>query len=525
MSNTFINSQLNKTFTENGAYSEKSTLSKVVDLFFHGAALRNSLNLAVPLFKDAFAENPTEALRILFYIRDIRGGQGERDIFRNILVYLGNHETDWVIKNLNLIPEYGRWDDMFVLLNSKAKDATCDFILNQLMDDIQKLQDNNGNISLLAKWLPSECTKNINTKNYYNIIIKAFNAKFSDHPIFNSEISCRKAYRQMISALRAKLNIVETNISKKEYNNINYETVPSYAMKKYGSLSKTKSKPEGGAFIRNDAMRFTSYLDKVKSGEAKINSSTLFPYNLVHNYFCAAGINGFLWPEKNNLINIELDATIEAQWKALPDYVPEIDGLVIADTSGSMSGLPIEVSISLAIYIAERNKSEVWRNYVIPFSSNARFIDITENNAKTLKDKINNVYTGDCSNTNLQAVFDLILDRSVHLNIPPEDMPKQLIIISDMQFDPQTKYADSFALTNYEVIKKRYTQAGYTMPNIVWWNVASCNINTPVTINDKGNILLSGCSPAIMNVALNSNGIIECVNQVINSDRYKNINY
>ena len=278
-----------------------------------------------------------------------------------------------------------------------------------------------------------------------------------------------------------------------------------------------------------------SYLEDVANGKTKINSSTLYPYDLVKKYNGkVVGCYNFDDNNRNYRIDGEIDPTVEEQWKALPDYVPEINGIVVNDTSGSMTGLPMDVSNSLAIYIAERNKSEVWRNYIIPFSSKAYWKEVKGN---TLLEKLASVQTGDCSNTNLQSVFDLILGRAIEKHIPKEDMPKVLLIITDMEFD-NIDYSTAdivFDLdadyneikksypkkTNFEAITKKYQEAGYERPNLVWWNVNSRNTQTPITKDDDGNILISGCSPAMLSVALSGNfNPIDAMNRIINQPRY-----
>lgn len=477
----------NTTFTDNGCLTNISTLNKNLDFFYIAPTLRNkNENLLLKLFKDALNEDKTTALRILFYIRDVRGGQGERNIFRICLLHLINKETNWLKNNLHLISEYGRYDDLLILLKSKIKDTVLNYIKVQLDEDLKNYEANK-NISLLAKWLPSENSQKLFNKQYYNILI---NSKlFGTH----------KQYRKTISKLRQYLNILETKLCNKDYTNLDYSKLSGYNIFKYKK-----------AFTRNDNDRYSTYLNSVEKGNTKINSNVLYPYDLVRGY-----ISGSNW---TNPISNKIDNTIEAQWKALPDYVPEINGLVVCDTSGSMLGLPICVAMSLAIYIAERNKSVTWKDYVIPFSSDANWQKVT---GETLLDKLNSIYTGDCSDTNLEAVFDLILSRAIYFNVKDIDMPKQLLIISDMQFNSNTHN-----LASLDMIKLKYLNAGYTLPQLVWWNVNSKNTNTPATINDDGSILLSGCSPAMLKIALSGkDSMLEVMNKIINADRYKNIIY
>lgn len=487
MTNTFIETLKNETFTENGAIAKISTTNALVDFFFHAPALRvtNTFEKVLDLFKASFYFNKELTLRCLFYIRDCRGGQGERRIFRMCLEWLAENEADWVINNLKLIPEYGRWDDILPLLKvKKVKAQAIKFLNAQYKLDLENVASGAiEKLSLLGKWLPSENASCSATVNNAKILIKS--------GVFGTA----KEYRKNLSTLRSALQIVEKKLCNKEYENIDYAKLPSYAALKYRA-----------AFQRNDGDRYASYLAAVKSGKANINAGTLYPYDLIKPY-----TDTISWKS-------ELDPTVEAQWQALPDYVPEINGLPICDTSGSMNGLPLQVAMSLSIYIAERNKSEVWKNYVIPFSSHAQLLEMK---GETLLEKAHSIYTGDCSNTNLQAVFDLILNRAIQNNVSAEDMPKTLIIISDMEFD-----SGYFGLTNYETIVKRYVDANYELPKIVWWNVASRNINTPVTTDDKGNILLSGCSPSCLKIALDSKfNLYDTVLDIINQDRYSCINY
>ena len=480
--NSFIESMNNMTYTENGAVTFKSSTSQLVDFFFHGGALRSEQDTSriLNLFYGAFKEQPTVALRILFYLRDIRGGQGERRIFRTIIQSLGFQESEWLAQNLHLIPEYGRWDDLFILLgqNCPMNIPVLSYIHQQLtMDNESYLRG--GNISLLAKWLPSENASSVEHKHLARIIAAHCN------------ITPRQ-YRKLLSKLRAKIDIVERKLSTRQFNLIDYATVPSKA----GLLYK-------GAFKRNDEARYTAYLNAVENGEAKINTSTLYPYELLEK----------IWKEGDN-------QTVNTMWKNLPDYVPGFNGLVVADTSGSMNGRPMAVSVSLAMYIAERNKNEAWKDCFISFSERPKFHKIQGN---TLTQKARSVMLGDVANTNLQAVFDLVLDRAKANNVPQEDMPQALIIVSDMEFDSCTV---NNRATNFENIKKRYEDAGYSMPTLIFWNVDSRQTQSPIKFTDTGVVLLSGCSPVVFKYALATcTSPLDMVYNVTNSERYAQIVY
>ena len=473
----------NMTYTENGALTHKSSNSAIVDFFFHGAALRNekNINRINDLFLSAFTEDPTTALRILFYITDIRGGQGERRIFRTILQKLAMNEPEWVSKNLHLIPEYGRWDDLFVLLNTDIANNVINFIKKQLLEDLTNYHESKS-VSLLAKWMPSENASSKATK---------FLAK---NLIINLGYTPRN-YRKVLSMLREAINVVECKLSAKELYKIDYSKVPSNASLKYKNT-----------FMKKDTERYKAYIESVQKGETKINTSTLYPYDLLHK-----------------VLYYNYDNTVDVLWNNLPDYVDNLCGLVVADTSGSMTccnNRPLEVSISLAMYIAERNKNEAWKDYFITFSSNPRFQKIEGN---TLRDKAMSVNLGDIATTDLQAVFNLILDRANNYKVPQEDMPKILLIVSDMEFNRACR---NNTLTNFEVAKLQYRAAGYEMPTVVFWNVASRNNNSPVTIDETGAILISGCSPVVLKYALGQvTSPIEMVYQVTNNERYNQIKY
>ena len=512
--NAFIDVMNNTTYTENGAITNKFTLDANLDWFFHGAAMRKAdAERIIDLFSKAFHEDPEKALKTLFYIRDCRGGQGERRVFRKCIGAMANTEETqkWLKDNLSLIEEYGRFDDYLCLLDTQLEVPVAQYLLNRLLDDKNNADIGSVFISQCAKWMPS-LTSSAESKRITKHLIKLVRQNLITD--FTEE-----KYRKLISYLRKQIKIVEHNLTNKDYESIDYSKLPSYASLKYRK-----------AFKRNDQVRYLLYLADVANGKAKINSSTLYPYDLVKKY-------------NNNWFSIDtktVDQTVEEQWKALPDYVPEINGIVVNDTSGSMTGLPMDVSMSLAVYIAERNKSEVWKNYIIPFSSRAEWKEVK---GDTLLEKLKSVYTGDCSNTNLQAVFDLILSRAVEKHIPKEDMPKVLLIISDMEFD-NTDYSlmglrldiDSdvntdFAplrpkRTNFEAITKKYQEAGYERPNLVWWNVDSRNTQTPITKDDDDNILISGCSPAILSVALSGNfNPIDAMNRIIEQPRYDQVTW
>ena len=477
------------TYTENGAITPDNTGSSIIDFFFHSAAMRETnVNRITNMWDKAFKEDPQTALRILFYVRDVRGGQGERRVFRIIVKHMLNNKNtlEWLCDNAKLIPEYGRWDDLIYLTyegkNTPFEKIGLKIIDNQLYNDYQFI--GTSEVSLLGKWMPSENASNSNTKEMAKYFIRKLKLTSRD-------------YRKVLSTIRNHLRIVETNLTKKDYESIDYSTVPSKANLKYRK-----------AFLRNDNKRYTEYLDKVNKGETKINASTLYPYEIVSKF------TYWFTPSK------EEAETLNTLWNNLPDYVDDLNGIVVADTSGSMMGRPLDVSVSLAMYIAERNKNKAFKDYFISFSSRPKFHKISGNN---LSERCNSVQLGDVTNTNIQAVFELMLNRAKEYNVSVEDMPKFILIVSDMEFD---EASSNSSLSNFENIRRQYQNVGYPMPTLVFWNVNSRNNHTPVTINDRGVVLVSGCSPVIMKYALTAcTNLMDIVKNVTNSDRYSNIIY
>jgi uncharacterized protein DUF2828 len=465
---TGLRKQGNVAYTENNAISNRSTLSDTLDFFYHAAARRGQDNTL--LFANAYAEDKLIALKAAFYTRDIRGGQGERNTFSQVLRYLYTHDRNTFEKIVELVPVYGRWKDILEFVDN----GVVRFVVKQ------QLRADRGaeHPSLLAKWMPSQ---NASSKDTIALANKWINAL---------DMTPRE-YRKMLTELRKKLVLVETLMSAGKFSEINYAHVPSRA----GMLLRK-------AFSKRDAERYVAYLESVKKGDAKINASTLYPYEIVEKY----------------LRGMSLDETLELQWKALPNYIEANDenAIVVADVSGSMHGTPMAVAISLAIYIAERN-SGAFKNYFITFSERPTLQKVK---GSTLKQKVENLERANWDmNTNLQAVFNLLLKTALDANSPQSDMPKKLFIVSDMQFDEAT---GRNSMSNFETIKRKFERAGYTMPVIVFWNVNSRVDETPVVMDEKGVYLVSGASPSIFKAAINARATnpMELMLEVLNSDRY-----
>lgn len=450
--NKLVHALTSYTETENGALTFKSTGKDILDYFSRAGAMRLHGGDSVPLFVKAYQDDPMLALKTLFYFRDIRGGQGERKLFRDTLTWLYDNQRVIFDAVVPLTAEYGCWKDIVSFVDSKV---VRDLVMAQLMQDM-----NSDHPTLLGKWMPSENASSVETKR----LAKAW--------MRNLHLTARD-YRKMLTHLRTKVGIVESAMSSGNWGEINYARVPSLAMKNYRS-----------AFGKHDYTRFSDYLTKVEKGESKINSAALYPYqiyNAVHK-------------------SSSEDRVLEAQWKALPDYITTGENiLVMADVSGSMSGDPIAVSISLALYSAERGKG-AFKDMFMTFSSNPALVEVK---GRTLREKMNNISRANWDmSTNLQAAFNKILTTATRYNVPQSDMPTKLFVITDMEFD-----SSGSANTNFEVIKRKYQVAGYTMPTLVFWNVNARGSHSPVRFDERGVMLVSGLSPSIFKAALESNAV------------------
>ena len=491
----YLKEEANYTLTENGAKTHESTYSKCLDLFGTIGALRYSTTEEIiARFLDAWYENPEYALKILFYARDIRGGLGERRVFRTIIQKLANDEPDIVKKNIKYIPEFGRWDDLLCFLHTQCDPYATAFIFEQFVTDLGYLHTENANkISLLGKWMPS-----INTSNA-DVVAKA---KYLARSFGISE----RTYRKDLSALRKQIKIIENNLRNKDYS-FDYSKQPSKAMFKYRK-----------AFIRNDEKRYLKYLSDVSEGKETMHTSTLYPYDIVHKCLEAArgrNFEAFFKEERKSL---------DVMWNSLKDFTNGRNALAVVDGSGSMYDAydgrtpPIDVAMSLGIYFAEHTKGK-FHNHFITFSNRPRLVEIK---GADIYEKVDYCRRyNEVAYTNIEAVFDLILYTAIEHHVPQKELPETLYIISDMEFD---FCANDANLTNFQNAQKKYESSGYKLPAIVFWNVDSRNRQQPVTMNDKGVALVSGCSPKLFQMVVNGNtDPYEFMKSIILSDRYKKI--
>lgn len=476
----------NVTLTENGALTNKSTLNNLLDWFAAGGALRErDENSIVSLFQKAWGDDALKALKVLFYFRDIRGGQGERRTFRTCLKWLANNHRKAVEANLENVPFYGRWDDLYALEGTPLEAVALDLIRRQLLTDEEAMVEGQS-VSLLAKWLKSE---NTSSKESVRLARKTRESL---------GWSPRK-YRKTLSALRAYIDVVEVKMCAKEFDGIDFQKVPSKALMTYK-----------GAFKKHNKTAWEGYLAKVEKGEAKINAKALFPYELLRS----------IWSEGDETSVKALDL----QWKNQVDWLADNPhkGLVLADCSGSMTSnnmLPLAVAVSLAIYFAERNVGP-FKDVFMTFSSNCQLQRLVGSN---LKEKAHNLTSeGWCGSTNLQSAFDAILTAAVKNRVKEEDMPSVLYIVSDMEFNQACGCNQS---TNFQVAKQKYAKAGYEFPKIVFWNVNARNDQYPITEDENGVCLVSGCSPSILKSVLNGKDFnpMAILDETIAQERYDKI--
>lgn len=487
--------------TENGAFAYDSTAQgALLDLFSQVGALRpRTENEIAQKFAAAFKEDKLLATKMMFYAGDIRqGGLGERRTFRICLRWLADNHPAIVLKNLALIPYFNRFDSLFVLIGTSCESAMWELIAKTLTEDTRAMKaSRNGKhvpASLLAKWMPSENTSSVKTRDLANKAIKALRLS-------------PRAYRKMLSALRKHVNVTERMMSAGEWGVIDYAKVPSYAMHNYGS-----------AFAKHDHERFDAYLKSVNKGEVKINAATLYPYDLVEKYMS----NSYYGYSCGDCILVkDSDPVVEAQWKALPNYLTKpVSAVVMADVSGSMRGRPMATSIGLAIYFAQHNTG-AYHNQYLTFTSNPEFINIKE--GASLYDCVKQVAkAGVGYSTNLEKAFKAILETAVANKVPVDEMPKALIVISDMEIDKYMRPGRHWDFL--EVQRARFEAFGYKLPKIVMWNV---NARKDTVLSQSEDVIfLSGQSASsFKNLCQNLDGITayEMMLQVLNGKAYREV--
>jgi hypothetical protein len=488
-----LHTNTNKTArTANGALSNASTLNPVLDFFSKAGAMRGRETEAFKLFQKAFDADPQSAIRVLFYLRDIRGGQGERSVFKYILNQL---DEDFANKIVQYIPEYGRWDE--VPINK----TTAEMIAFQLGKDMEDMKAGKS-VSLLAKWMPSENAGKQAMKNARKLaklldwvgepsetVVSMDKAGKTIKQV--TEVPNLRTYRKNVVALRKYINLLEQKMSTNNWEDIDFSKIPSQAHKKHVK-----------AFFRHQEERYKAYLESVKKGEAKINAQTLFTYQLYDMVMRGTKNEG---------------QSADALWANLPDYTRGQNALVLADVSGSMSGFPMSVSVSLALYFAERNEGP-FKDYFMTFTSTSRLQRVT---GSTLSTKMRSIQSSEWhGSTNIQSAFDAILRAAVQSDAKQSEMPSTLYIISDMQFNSA---CSSNNKTNFEVMADKYKQAGYELPHVVFWNCNAYGNDAPATMYDDRVTLISGSNQSTFQYVVEGKTPMQSMLDILNSERYNKI--
>ena len=494
----------NLTMTANGAKAYKTSGSKLVDINFAIGELRSaSEENIIKKFRDAFEENPEFALKWLFWLRDVREGSGERKAFRVILKDLSKNGLSKFVDNMvPYLGFYGRYDDMWELLDTPSKSAVLRFTAKQLKEDLANRKAGKS-VSLISKWIPSG---NASSK-----VSAKYNKQIRDYLKWTPS-----QMQHTLAILRKYIDVVERKMSSDNWQAIDYEKVPSKASKLY-----TK------AFMKHDKDRYTAYLEGLKTGKAKVNASVLNPCEIVHKVY-----GSISWYGKNE----DTLTLMEAMWKNLPDRVQgEGDTICVLDTSGSMCSTVDsktrmtckEVAESLAIYFAERC-SGVFQNKIITFSHSPRYMDLTGCDSLESKLKYIQKYS-EVSDTNIEATFDLLLNTAIQGRLTQDELPKRVLILSDMGFNDASEYAPNETL--FQTINKKWNKAGYEMPTLIFWNIQGefrwgyGSKAIPVSYNeDFPCLLVSGYNTASLNMVLKSQeSPLEGILSVINTERYEPI--
>lgn len=465
-----LEDSLNFTETENGAVALKSTKSGLLDAFSKLATFREAEEeTIIKTFNLAFAEDKELAMKLLFYVRDIRGGQGERRVFRVIMNHLAKNKSEVVIKNLDNFAFYGRYDDLLCLLDTPVERYVLGLIKDTLEADVKSV-DNGGVPSLMAKWLPSAN----GTKNTRQVALK----------IVNSLNMSERTYRKTLSKLRRALDLVEIKIAENRYEDIDFSKLPSKAQMVYREL-----------FMRKAQERYLAYLKELMTGKAKVNAGTLIPVDIVSKIM-------------NKNPSLAERYLYEAMWQNLPNYFEgrnETD-LCVVDVSGSMYGTPMAVAVSLGLYCADKCNGP-FKNRFITFSRNPELVKVQ---GEDIVDKVCNAQHANWgANTNFNKVLEIILDTAIKNHCSQEEIPNKLYVISDMQFDEAEG-----SNTLHRDWTKKFAEHGYEMPAIVYWNVRTSNCGMFQEDKNGTNVaMVSGYSPVLFKNVIDGTEYVETVNE------------
>ena len=488
--------EANYTRTLNGALTHRGTGDACLDFFAVAGGMRyRSRRDQISLFDRAYIETPELAAKLLFHLRDIRGGMGERTLFRTLLRHVAFAWPGTAKKNVPWIAEFGRWDDLLCLLGTPAQDEAVQEIKKQLAEDLAALRrreqgEENAHISLLAKWLPSDSTSSPKTRAKARRLTAALGMDVRE-------------YRSTLTALRARIGLAERNLTQRQPEKINYEAVPAQAMLKYRC-----------AFHKQDGARFNRFLNDVRKGIRQIHTETLFPYEVLRPFFADCS-----W----SVTDPRGMAALEQLWNHLPGEIGSANAISVVDTSGSMywspgALKPALISQAMGLYCAERCKG-VFHNHLITFESTPHLMEIK---GRTLRDKLRWIGTLPWGgSTNLEGVFDLILHTAVQAKARQEEMPSVLYIFSDMEFNQAVRDPGK---TVYEACKAKFEACGYRMPAVVFHNVNAWQMQTPVTAHTRGTALQSGAAAHALKEKFDGNITpMDHMLRVLNAERYRMI--
>lgn len=484
------------TYTENGAVTNSTSLSECLDLFFKAGAMRRAdRERIMDAVLKAYCEDSEKTMKIIFFARDARGGLGERRFFRIAMETLAVFDPEAVKRNIPFIAEYGRYDDLCALIDTPCEKEAAQEIERVLKADLEAMEKGEP-VSLLAKWMPSANATSRSTAALGKRLCRMLGMK-------------EKEYRHMLSDLRAYIDIIENRLRVSDYT-FDYSKQPSKAMFKYRK-----------AFIRNDGERYSQFINNVLEGTEKLNASVLYPYEIVHKAI-ECGFNGASFSDTER-------KSLDASWRSLSEHgngEENCRAIAVVDGSGSMYGgcgtgtCPADVALSLGMYFAEHNKG-AFANHFITFSENPQLVEVK---GRDIVEK-----TAYCSsfnevaNTDIEAVFKLILTTAINNKLPESEMPERLYIISDMEFDYCITGGNDRLM--FDAMKWLYSQHGYKLPQVIFWNVESRQNNIPVSFSATGAALVSGFSPVIFDMVKSGDEIspVIIMESIIGSKRYEKV--
>ena len=486
----------NYTLTENFGITHKTTMNKVLDMFGMGGSMRSrSDSDIIVMFTNAYNEDPTLALRCLFYLRDVRGGQGERRFFRTVFKWMGDHMPEECENLIRLVAEYGRWDDLFELFGTKCEGAMMGYIMYIL---------NMNKDHLLYKWMPSINASSRNTQERGRKFAREFGLT-------------ERQYRKMLSEGRQACNLVESLMSQNHWDQIAFDKLPSRA----GLLYKN-------AFMRREETK-ARYAEFMSNDKTKVNAAVLNPVDIAHQIYNYRG-----W---NRPSDTERKAW-QKYWDNLKDYYNgrEEPGIAVVDVSGSMCGQPLEAAVSMGAYIAERGKGP-FHNHFITFSSNPTLVEFTGVDVYDKFQRAQNAEWG--GSTNIEAVFKMLLDTALTHHTPKEDMPRTIYIFSDMEFNgcissgPALPDAYGWSYNSHRALNEKqintvietqarvWKQYGYEIPRVIFWNLDARHNNIPAI--GPGFSYVSGFSMNMVECILSGKDGVALMLDKLNSERYKAI--